>query len=214
MDSVFEKFTLYDLVSYFVPGLVFMCLVCGSFLPSILIYYEPKVWDGLTGYAAFVFLVFSYVMGIAISSVSAFLGGKILTKPRKLDETGLERALLKSGLQFNEIVGREEGEGQLSKKFASYIYADIQTDPNYKRIHNYASSETLYKNLSGAFLMGGLVTSLLSYLAEWPMLNRMEYIYVWEAIMTLIFLFRWKRFREKKMEYAVRWFVGKYLKVN
>lgn len=73
MDSVFEKITLYDLFAYFVPGFAFMCLVSAGFLPGILAHYNSVVWDGMAGYVSFVFLMFSYVVGIAISSVTECL---------------------------------------------------------------------------------------------------------------------------------------------
>lgn len=214
MDSVFEKITLYDLFAYFVPGVIFMCLTCVSFMPEIFVHYVPAAWDGMTGYVVFVFLIFSYVLGIAISSLTEFLCRKIFRKPEEIDETGLKRALLNSGLQPDEITGIGEGKQPTPQNIALYIYADIQSDSNYKRIHNYTSSENLYRNLFGAFLMSGLLTGLLGSLEDWAMLEQMTYLYVWEAVMAIIFLFRWKRFRKKKMEYAVRWFVGKYLKAK
>lgn len=143
MDSVFEKITLYDLFAYFVPGFVFMCLICVSFSPGLLTHYDPVVWDGLTGYVTFAFFVFDYVAGIAISSVTDFLCNKIFRKPEEIDEIGLKRALLNSGLQLDEITGIGEGKQPIPQNIALYIYADIQADSNYKRIHNYASSENL-----------------------------------------------------------------------
>lgn len=36
------------------------------------------------------------------------------------------------------------------------IYGTVQSDEKYKRLHNYASSETMYKNLTAAVLLGGI----------------------------------------------------------
>ena len=212
MDSVFEKITLYDLFAYFVPGFAFMCLVSAGFLPGILAHYNSAVWDGMAGYVSFVFLMFSYVVGIAISSVTEFACRKIFHRMEAIDLTGLKRALLNSGLNSDEITYLGEGKQPIPQNIALYIYADMQADSNYKRIHNYTSSESLYRNLFGAFLLGGLLTELLGFLEGWPMLAQIKYIYAGEAGLAIIFLSRWKRFRKKKMEYAVRWFVGKYLK--
>ena len=38
---------------------------------------------------------------------------------------------------------------------------DIQVDNNYKRIHNYASSEEMYKNMFMSFLIGDFLLLLL-----------------------------------------------------
>lgn len=219
MDSMLEKFTLYDLFSYFIPGFLCLCFIGISFLPEIIVNYDPNIYSGLNGFFLLVFLILSYVTGIALSSVAAFLFNRIPFKEieiGKSDETILIRALVNSGLQQDEINNKknEAGKKALSFVFAQYIYSDIQADSNFRRIHNYASSETLYKNLACAFLMSAFVTFLLSCFENWKMLYGMKYIYIIEILFTIVFLFRWRRFKKKKMSYAINWFIGKYAKKN
>lgn len=221
-DALLERFTLYDLLSYFIPGFICLCLVAGSFFPEVWMNYDSDTYEGLMGYIVFVILIFSYVLGMAISSIARLLCDGIFARVGKAKATGenedmLNRALLNSGMQQDEIdAKRQQNQGTLSltDTFASYIYSDIQADTNYKRIHNYASCEILYKNLACAFLLAAVVTLFLAHAEDWRMLHIMGYIYVFDVVMAAIFLFRWKRFQKKKMGYAVSWFIGKYVKKN
>lgn len=228
LDSLLEKFTLYDLLSYFIPGFVCLCLTAAGFAPELGQYYDSDALDGLKGYMAFAFLIFSYVVGIAISSVAwllcemlfslqrfyKFFHGKRKTGEAETNDQLLNRALLCSGLLQEEI---DEGMQKrmsvsLEEVFAEYIYADIQADVNYKRIHNYASSETLYKNLACAFLLAAVAVFLFEHLVGWQVLENIVYLRGFELVISMVFVFRWKRFRKKKIGYAIQWFVGKYIK--
>ena len=93
-------------------------------------------------------------------------------------------------------------------KYLPAVYGIVQSDEAYKRIHNYASSETMYKNLSAAVLFGGLIEIL--YLihtvqATWSC----GIIAVWLLSVALL-MHRYYRFKIKKYAYSLIWFIEKY----
>lgn len=94
----------------------------------------------------------------------------------------------------------EDDYGLLWNYFTN-MYADIQTDKNCSRLHNYASAELLYKNMAcvsaisaGRFLWGQQWVAMLLAVAA-----------------AVLFLNRWRRFTQKKVLYTVYWYAAKYL---
>lgn len=124
LDSLLEKFTLYDLLSYFIPSFVCLCLTTAGFVPELGQYYDSDALDGMKGYMAFVFLIFRYMVGIAISSVVWLLCEMLFSLQRlykffhgkwkpggeaETNEKLMNRALLSSGLLQEEIdTGRQK----------------------------------------------------------------------------------------------------------
>lgn len=222
MDSMLEKITLYDIMSYFIPGFLCLSLIVFSTLPE-LSKLNLDTYNDLQGYAAFTFLIFSYVVGIAISSIARTVCKRVSDKWSKCCGKSKEgekknaemmpvlmRALKNSGIPLSE--SKEEGNewGCLAKKYGSWIYADIQADSRYKRIHNYASCESMYKNLSAAFLTTAVLTWVLHWGCGWQLVDHSGMLLGIEMILAVIFGFRWRRFEKKKNEYAVNWFMEKY----
>ena len=221
MDSLVEKITLYDVMSYFIPGFLCSTLLVFGLVPELLTH-NLGAYDKYVGYMTFTFLILSYVAGIAISDMARclcdvlsktfldkkFSGWNDINK----DNENLKKALLKSGMSREKI--HPDGNESFGDKqeIMDWIYADIQIDPQYKRIHNYASSESMYKNISMAFLIAVIVQLVLyPILGFSPWSGRIKvFMVLTEFVMAVIFLSRWKTFENKKKAYAYMWFMGKY----
>lgn len=227
MDSFLEKVTLYDFFSYFVPGALCLALTACGLWPELK-QYQADINDHFYGYIGFALILFSYVSGIALSSIARLLCSIIMRpcryigkrlkwlKEPEIDEEALKYALLKSGVSKKSIKRvleniPEQKQGYiLVKHFGRRIYADIQVDPTYKRIHNYSSSESMYKNIAFAFLVGGALPWILKGILQMQILKELLYLFVLEMGLAVIFLARWKRFEKKKNLYALNWFLEKY----
>lgn len=122
---------------------------------------------------------------------------------KKLGMDSIRKALQKSGLITKDI-----SQNQISDEYIQLMYSDIQTDTNYKRIHNYASAEVMYKNMTFALFFGSASAFLISiyfksFAEDWV-------VSVVGVFLAIVFIRRRKRFDEKKKQYTVEWFVKKY----
>lgn len=237
MDSFLEKVTLYDFFSDFVPGA--LCLIlcaCGIFpeLAACKAFGEGN----FKGYIGFAFVILGYVLGVAISEIARIICTKIPQWGREkvrekffcigkkktpkwlqklnIDEQTLKNALVESGISQSSIESAKnicvEKNISLAEYFAVQMFADIQVDPNYKRIHNYSSSESMYKNLAFSFIFGALVPGMLKFFLHIHILERFGWLCGLEVFLAVIFFLRWKSFAKKKNLYTVSWFVEKYNK--
>ena len=227
-ESVLEKITLYDILGYFVPGALFLnLLICGMFPEFVEL--TSKLGSNNTTYIGLSFVIFSYVFGIAISSVSRWICllihkfcnilhlGNI---DIKADLPVIEAALIKNGISPSEIEKEKklkrynEKKNSLIKAFSTRVFADIQTDTNYRRIHNYSSSESMYKNLALVFWLSAIFPYILKQFADLETNSQINLFCISEVIIGVIFWFRWHRFYRKKIEYTWYWFIKKYSEVR
>ena len=205
----------YDLLGYTVPGLTF--LVMASFRWYLQIPVEKlEQYSNYEGYIGVGFFVCSYICGIAISEIARFFLESVFQKKKwfcsetcmsdlgkKLGMDSIRKALQKSGLITKDI-----SQNQISDEYIQLMYSDIQTDTNYKRIHNYASAEVMYKNMTFALFFGSASAFLISiyfksFAEDWV-------VSVVGVFLAIVFIRRRKRFDEKKKQYTVEWFVKKY----
>lgn len=211
MESILEKLTLYDLLGYTIPGsmiiisIKFIIFLNGQSAGQAVTYGYIEAG----GMGLLIGIVLSYVLGIAISEVSGWLF-ELIVKPdktydwtedrMKLTDNEVTAALKKAGLLSGSenINNRKELENYLER-----MYADISIDQTYKRIHNYASALVLYRNLFLAFLISAIMMLGLCVMDSVP-------ICIFLIILSIIFLKRSIRFRNKKNKYTVWWFVHKY----
>lgn len=227
MDSFLEKITLYDFFSYFIPGALCLTLTVYGLWP------EAKQFlmdtnNHFYGYFVFSLIIFSYVFGIALSSIANVLYVKIpklcldkmnLQHNQKftVDEDALKNALLASGTSqrcIDDALSKDPSSKKqglsLVNHFRTKIYADIQADSRYKRIHNYSSSASMYKNISCAFFVGGILPLILHLFLQIQILKGFPVFLAFEIGLMIAFLFRWKRFERKKYLYTINWFIQKY----
>lgn len=211
MESILEKLTLYDLLGYTIPGsmiiisIKFITFLNGQSAGQAV----PYGYIEAGGMGLLIGIVLSYVLGIAISEVSGWLFELIVKPDKKYDWTEdrvkvtykeVTAALKKAGLLSGSenINNRKELEN-----YQERMYADISIDQTYKRIHNYASALVLYRNLFLAFLISAIMMFGLCVMDSVP-------ICIFLIILSIIFLKRSIRFRNKKNKYTVWWFVHKY----
>lgn len=213
MDSFFEKITLYDIIGYMLPGSMFV------FLAGLQPFYHgwldhKELCNGGKGYIILCLVVISYVVGVALSELAHILVRKRHGEDRKIKELLQQRGVNlvdlidRSGVLITEV----NNSLSLSECF-QIMYSDIQTDSNYKRIHNYASAEVMYKNMFMALSVGEVFWVLEGFFYTMCQ-GRLSFfaVVVAAAVFALInlYLCRWKRFNQKKMCYTLLWFEKKY----
>ncbi len=222
MDSVFEKITLYDILGYLFPGCILMLILMYAEKDQLLT--SLVQWEDHTGILCVTFILISYLFGMALSELMRLISRipkAVHLRSRNQEElpenkTGrwsgkeemkaqVARAFAAYGIYADETEAREKIEADSEGWHSRYMYGCIQTDANYKRIHNYASALVMYKNLAGALFTGGLVCLFL--------LNPAEHLFGFVLCFILGFLFymRYLRFQKKQKQYVAMWFVDKYL---
>lgn len=231
MDSILEKVTLYDVLGYLVPGSLVVLAACGKFLiidgDGI-----AKIYENYAGFIIYSFVIVSFVCGILLSEVcKCFLD--ICKKIRESDKKFIKwfKATFKikkdsvaertkteeivfpvpdeiiiEALENAGLIAHHDGEININR-YLMQMYSDIQSDKNYKRIHNYASAEAMYKNLALAVLISGIIVG-----TYWG--NDICHIAagaVAGGAGAIIFFHRYIRFGHKKCGYTVCWYVEKYI---
>lgn len=203
--ELLQKFTLYDLLGYMLPGgvVVYAAFCAGQ---------NTEIVSLKTA----AFLVFSYLAGILLSELMIDIRALVMQAACRLtgkagnhkksvyEELGLPKSLLEEVLRSTKLL---EGDGELEEEripaqYLQHMYSDIQTDTKYGRIHNYASAAVMYKNLTAAFV---LCSGCHLFRAE----RGYAALYLAGAV---LFAVRERRFRKKQYGYAVHWYVEKYRK--
>lgn len=203
--ELLQKLTLYDLLGYTLPGVAFLGIcISNGFLPEL----EQAQDSGAVYWCAIIIL--GYIVGIIMTELME-LCGKLCKKiglnkqysDQIMEIYGISELELKKALEKSKGMNIEQcnNGGELLHKYRSYIYSDIQMDEQYSRLHNYASAELLYKNMTFVFA-AALVMAVLQL--------------VWSNIIISVigmvcFLIRFRQFHERKIGYAACWFVQKYL---
>lgn len=117
--------------------------------------------------------------------------------------------MLKEAIKKSKLV--ENGDLIQNTDLLNYlpmIYGTVQSDEKYKRLHNYASSETMYKNLTAAVLLGGIPEIL--FLPQKLQCGIIAGIVVVWILSVILLMRRYYRFRIKKSAYSLIWFIEKY----
>ncbi len=201
MGPIFEKITLYDVLGYFVPGSLVMLTVCGMFLPSAdqdgaALYQD---YESLFIYG---FILTSYICGILLSEISRI----IMDRSRENEKPPIPDESIKLALRNAGVIAAQDEDIKITDYFKQ-MYGDIQSDPEYRRIHNYASAEVLYKNLAPAVLISAVILCISFPEGLWGK----GIVLISGAAGMRIAWHRGKRFRCKKQDYTVCWYVEKYL---
>lgn len=206
MDSVFEKITLYDILGYIVPGSLIVMSVCGKFLLGS---YDDAVslYENFKGVLTYGFILFSFICGVLVSELSRrWINWKEKKKKEKekADKFSVPEDVIKRALKNANII---EDDIEDVDQYIEYMYGDIQSDKEYKRVHNYASAEVMYKNLAFSTPISMIIVS--SYFCG--QICIMVPIIIAGMLCAYIFWMRRERFCEKKRRYAVGWYVKKHV---
>ena len=215
MNSIIEKITLYDFFGYLIPGSVFMSLLLVRLIQEL-------GSDGLTDLKDFksqltvLFLLWSFLSGLILSELARVISDFV--DKRGLKDTyvnsvkkaaNIDGSMLKEAIKKSKLV--ENGDLIQNTDLLNYlpmIYGTIQSDEKYKRLHNYASSETMYKNLTAAVLLGGIPEIL--FLPQKLQCGIIAGIVVVWIFSVILLMRRYYRFRIKKSAYSLIWFIEKY----
>lgn len=215
MNSIIEKITLYDFFGYLIPGSVFMSLLLVRIIQEL-------GSDGLTDLKDFksqltvLFLLWSFLSGLILSELARVISDFVdkrglkdryvnsVKKAANIDESMLKEAIKKSKLVENgDLIQNTD-----LLNYLPMIYGTVQSDEKYKRLHNYASSETMYKNLTAAVLLGGIPEIL--FLPQKLQCGIIAGIVVVWILSVILLMRRYYRFRIKKSAYSLIWFIEKY----
>lgn len=215
MNSIIEKITLYDFFGYLIPGSVFMSLLLVRIIQEL-------GSDGLTDLKDFksqltvIFLLWSFLSGLILSELARVISDFV--DKRGLKDTyvnsvkkaaNIDESMLKEAIKKSKLV--ENGDLIQNTNLLNYlpmIYGTVQSDEKYKRLHNYASSETMYKNLTAAVLLGGIPEIL--FLPQKLQCGIIAGIVVVWILSVILLMRRYYRFRIKKSAYSLIWFIEKY----
>lgn len=215
MNSIIEKITLYDFFGYLIPGSVFMSLLLVRLIQEL-------GSDGLTDLKDFksqltvLFLLWSFLSGLILSELARVISDFV--DKRGLKDTyvnsvkkaaNIDESMLKEAIKKSKLV--ENGDLIQNTNLLNYlpmIYGTVQSDEKYKRLHNYASSETMYKNLTAAVLLGGIPEIL--FLPQKLQCGIIAGIVVVWILSVILLMRRYYRFRIKKSAYSLIWFIEKY----
>lgn len=215
MNSIIEKITLYDFFGYLIPGSVFMSLLLVRLIQGL-------GSDGLTDLKDFksqltvLFLLWSFLSGLILSELARVISDfadKRGLKDRYVNSVkkaaNIDESMLKEAIKKSKLV--ENGDLIQNTNLLNYlpmIYGTVQSDEKYKRLHNYASSETMYKNLTAAVLLGGIPEIL--FLPQKLQCGIIAGIVVVWILSVILLMRRYYRFRIKKSAYSLIWFIEKY----
>ena len=215
MNSIIEKITLYDFFGYLIPGSVFMSLLLVRLIQGL-------GSDGLTDLKDFksqltvIFLLWSFLSGLILSELARVISDfadKRGLKDRYVNSVkktaNIDGSMLKEAIKKSKLV--ENGDLIQNTDLLNYlpmIYGTVQSDEKYKRLHNYASSETMYKNLTAAVLLGGIPEIL--FLPQKLQCGIIAGIVVVWILSVILLMRRYYRFRIKKSAYSLIWFIEKY----
>lgn len=215
MSSIVEKITLYDFFGYLIPGSLFTSLLCLRGIQE----FGNSITEELSEYKSeflLFFFLWAFLFGLLLSEAARIIADLIERKcltdryvsriraAANIDLVILGTVIQKSGLADNAVIDKDAA----FEKYLPAIYGVVQSDEKYKRIHNYASSETMYKNLSAAVLFGGLIEIVYlvqRYQGRWIL----GIITVW-VLSAALLMHRYYRFRIKKYAYSLIWFTEKF----
>lgn len=215
MNSIIEKITLYDFFGYLIPGSVFMSLLSVRIIQEV----GSDVLTDLQNFKSQLtvfFLLWSFLSGLILSELARVISDvvdKLGLKNKYVDSVkdtaNIDEPMLKEAMQKSKLA--ENGDNiQYADllKYLPMIYGAVQSDEKYKRLHNYASSEIMYKNLTVAVFLGGIpeILFLPQKLQGWSMKG---IFFVW-ILSVILLMHRYYRFRIKKSVYSLIWFVEKY----
>ena len=212
MNSIIEKITLYDFFGYLIPGAAFLSLLIFRFLQDFDSSFSEVVIE-YKFFFIFILFLWSYLCGIVLSELTriilSFVNRNFGFSKKFANEvmqfTNLELNVIGEALEKYGIVKNAEISTNMDiLKYLPIMYSMVQCNDKFKRIHNYASSESMYKNLSAAVFLGGIPEVMILFADHCS--GRWIIGVTW-VLSFLLFIHRSWRFRVKKYSYTLVWFL-------
>lgn len=226
MSSLIEKVTLYDLLGYAFPGGILLCLLFVRWSSWDIVEKAVKLGD-FSGLLIVIFAMFSFSVGSIVSQITRLLvdlgkGICARLKSNKIYDYLECKEIIKEKNAFSEITvwnlrkalknsgvlneDMQIDDTKLIKHFFNQMYSDIQTDSSFNRVHNYASTALVNKNMAGVAAIGTAV--FWNYPAVTGGIQGVQIIGI---IFTVLFGMRWRYFNRKKDMYTIYWYIEKYV---
>lgn len=160
MNNLVNKITLYDIISMTIPGFLILLGIC-SLIPKEIETFLKGVNNDWFVFA--LIIVISYCIGWILSELmkSVYHIINMIQKKKEKDLDVEYITLVKKCYEdLKEIykdqinlLSKDDNEiTSIVENFSNSAYFLIQTDPKYGRLHNYNSSKSFSKNLSGVCL--------------------------------------------------------------
>lgn len=214
MDKVFEKITLYDILGYGFPGIFMMSIMYALFYKMV----PSSVYDAMKDNDIIVLvmmIIFGHITGLLLSELSKtkmlkhFFSGNQSDRLKKYGDYVINKSLGRSGLSTLKNWSDEDKE--------NYMYSIVQVDQAFSRIHCYSSAEVMSRNASIACFLGCFAVFFRPFIYGYN--QSITSLSCFKHLLALFLLFcgfiflkeRSKRFAKKKKDYAVKWFIMKYL---
>lgn len=200
--EVLQKLTLYDLLGYALPGAALLIIYGQDDLDAL---FEEGVKGGV------LLLLFGFLTGVVLSEIMQWVERGLrkiredkrwskLCEDYSLTAERMEQALKNARMIQTSDTNANHISLEECKNYRTAAYADIQTDPKYSRIHNYASAALMYKNMVPVAVLTVVHGIWKGICPE-----------IWIGLIaSLCFFVRWMRFQKKKVGYALCWFADKY----
>lgn len=217
--ELLQKLTLYDLLGYTLPGGILVLDMKLGGIAQWISGVDKNVKDfssRLEFSDLIIVLIVGYFVGIIVSEAAQKIvmlpvivkvirtpgkGKDNCTKAQKNLEQKSWKDLCRkcnvSDIQIRQAL-QKAGLWNGDAAYSKIIYSYIQASETYSRVHNYASMELLCKN------MGLICLILLVSEAMRKFCNLWLVVY---GISAVFFLIRWHRFRDKKNQYSLMWFM-------
>ena len=176
--------------------------------------------EKIKGYIPVMLIITGYCLGIIISEFSIMIDSQIKnffkTEKPEMHTCGISEETLKKALINAKVYSKQEVKTSLRRKkgdlqsiYGGTMYGMIQNDENYKRIHNYGSSQLMYRNLACALFLGGIY--ILWRIITLRLYGIEEFILgIIYSSMTAVVYNRYRKTGQRKAEYVRIWFVEKY----
>ena len=226
MGSILEKITLYDILGYLLSGCFLEIIICLEYIlekwisTDGMLMQQKEALEQFNSFFIVAFIVGGYCLGVILSEGSMLINkklgyeNKIEYDNRAITDEILKKAILNTGLVEKQELERRllaKGTKDSQKIYGNLMYALLQHDEKYKRIHNYGSGKLMYRNLCGAMVVGGIYIIYRIF--------RMKWFHIWVIVCGIIYILgirvlhsRYKKYCAKSQEYVRVWFAEKYLK--
>ena len=199
VKDILERLTLYDLFGYAFPGSILV-------LTAIFCHGNFGLWEKYKDLLPYITLaagVLSYLCGLFLSELSAEIYMRFKDKILKeeFEAWSDERAAIAAAIakHRNDSAPLVISDEKCWEKCMKYMYSAVQISPDTKRIHNYASTEVMCRNLSCTCLISGIILTVRFGLYMMPA----------AALLAVLMEIRARRFGKKKRDYTVYWFLQK-----
>lgn len=204
MANIMAKFTLYDFLSYTIPGLAVLLSINIEWVIKL---YTYDGFEHFIGYLFLGFILFGYVLGMALSEFAELICTKIVMKTKwfnsgnevsKIGFQAIGETLKKANIINDEKDINSEKD---VIRYWGYMYADIQANEISSQVHSFISSDLICKNMMISIFISSCFLCIYFHSVS---------IVLGGVVLSMLYLRRWKKQSWRKLFYTTSWFVQKH----